>query len=107
MVALHPGWFSLSGRLSDVCSLSRRPLKLVQLPLVALGIRQVRGLLALHLAARQLVLTGGAQQEFGHLWEDPEAIAESLGLLVDNRLDRLVINRPPSLLPPPLTGLAA
>ena len=90
-----------------MCSLPGRPLKLVQLPLVALGIGQVRGLLALHLAARQLVLAGGAQQEFGHLWQDPEAVAESLGLLVDDGLDRLVVDGPPSLLPPPLAGLAA
>ena len=52
VVALHPRWFGLSGRLSDMCSLSRWPLKLVQLPLVTLGIGQVRGFLAfLHLAA--------------------------------------------------------
>ena len=107
MVALHPGCFCLSGRLSDVCNLSGRPLELVQLPLVALGIGQVRGLLTLHLAAGHLVLTGRAKQELCNFWEDPEAVAEALGLLVDDGLDRLVVNGHPSLLLPPLAGLAA
>ena len=52
VVALHPRWFRLSRRFSDMCSLPRWALELVQLPLVTLGIGQVRGFLAfLHLAA--------------------------------------------------------
>ena len=52
-------------------------------------------------------MTGGAQQELGHLGEDPEAVAEALGLLVDDGLEGLVVNGRPSLLPPLLARIAA
>ena len=37
-----------------------------------------------------------------NLWDDPETVAESLGLLVDDGLDGLVVDGAPSLIPSPL-----